>query len=79
MAAQFASVTLTAADTGTFTFNKPTGTYAKNYGLTLTAAGEPGTVNFLADVDNGDGTMTGSVNVSGLVTGVVAITIYDTP
>lgn len=66
-----------------FTFTKPVATYMKCGSLTVTPVGgdSSGTsVDFLADVDNGDGTMTGTIKLGDpTVVGTVAVGIVDTP
>jgi hypothetical protein len=75
MAMQTVTVTLTAASSATFTFTKPAG----NYGKTAPGLSVDATVAAVygADVDNGNGTMTGTLTLSGAVTGTAEITIYD--
>jgi hypothetical protein len=77
MAMQTVTVTLAAAASATFTFSKPAGNYGKTTpGLTVDATVA---AVYAADVDNGDGTMTGTLNLTGSVTGTAEITIYDRP
>lgn len=82
MAMKTITVTLAATGTATFVFPKPAGNYGKTApGITLadfTAAG-PVSGCYLADVDNGNGTMTGTLNLTGEITGTAEIQIYDKP
>lgn len=73
------SVTVTAVDNITATFAKPAGSYKKTYPApTVTDAGGPVAAIFAgADVDNGDGTMTATINFTGLFTGSVDFVVYD--
>lgn len=82
MAVQTKSVAIAAASSQTFTFTKPAAGYLKAGSFTVTpVGGDAGgaEVNFLADVDNGDGTMTGTVKLSDVITGTVEVCIVDTP
>lgn len=80
MALQAVPVTITAASSVTFTFNKPSGKYQKGGGIpTVTAGGDADVASwFSADVDNLDGTMTGTLNFSGVITATAVVSIYDT-
>lgn len=77
MALQTVTVTLTSAATATFTFAKPTGNYGKSAPSIATSGGALLVAVYAPDVDNGNGTMTGTVNLSAAVTGTAEITIYD--
>lgn len=79
MAIQTKTVTLAAAATGTFIFTKPAGNYGKTPGVTPSGAdaGAVVAVTFAADVDNGNGTMTGTANLDAAITGTVEIIVYD--
>jgi hypothetical protein len=83
MAVQTKSVAINGTSaTWNFTFTKPAAGYIKNHGLNVTPVGgdSSGTgVNFLADVDNGDGTMTGTIKLGDpTVVGSVEVSIIDT-
>jgi hypothetical protein len=80
VAFQTKSVPIAAAHSATFTFTKPIAGYVKSGSLTVTpVGGDAGgaEVNFLADVDNGDGTMTGTARLSDDITGTVEVCIAD--
>jgi hypothetical protein len=80
MAMQTITVVLTATGTATFTFPKPAANYGKTApGITLTDGAGPVSGNYAPDVDNGNGTMTGTLNLTGEVTGTAEIQIYDKP
>lgn len=78
MAIQTKTVAIAASDTGTFVFTTPAGTYSKTGSLEVTDGGEGTTVDFAADVVNGDGTTTGTLDLGGPVTGNVNVWIADT-
>jgi len=80
MALQVVTVTLTAQASKTFVFNKPVANYGKSAaGLSITDGSPPPAQSYIADVDNGNGTMTGTLNLSETVTGTATIVVYDTP
>jgi hypothetical protein len=79
MAMLTVTVALAATDTATFTFTKPAGKYGKT-APGITNDGTPVGHCYLGDdVDNGNGTMTGTLKLSGAITGTAEITIYDRP
>ena len=75
MAIQTKTVTLAAVTSGTFVFTKPVGNYTKD----ACDRGDFVDAYFAADTDNGDGTMTGTLNLSDTFTGTVAVVIIDLP
>lgn len=78
MAMITATVTFTASNSQPFTFTKPLGNYGKTAGLTITDGN--GAVKYIfrgADVDNGNGTMTGTIELDAAVTGTAEIQIFD--
>lgn len=79
MAVQIVTVSLTAQSAQSFTFTKPLGNYAKTPGLTITVGGGATPFWRAADTDNGDGTMTGHLELTGAVTGTVEVQIWDKP
>jgi hypothetical protein len=77
VALQSAQVSPAAETTKTFTFNKPVASYGKGLGITIASIVGTLAPYFSADVDNGDGTMTGTVHFGATVTGTVDVQIYD--
>lgn len=77
MAIQTISATVTAASSVTFVFAKPAGAYGKLPGLAVTDGGGGVVPNFLADVDNMDGTMMGTAFWSAPVTGSLVVIVAD--
>lgn len=62
----FATVTISgSAQSGTFTFTKPSGAYSKTASVVMSGGGKAPQASLLADNDNGNGTMTGTVQISG--------------
>lgn len=70
-------VELTAESSKDFVFDKPAADYGKGFGFTQSDVSSPGAPWFSPDVDNLDGTMTGTINFPDVVTGSVDVQIYD--
>jgi hypothetical protein len=76
MAITTKTVSFAAAQSATFTFPTPAGNYGKTLGVVITDSGEPAGGDFLPDSAAG-GTTTGTVSLSGPITGTAEIIIYD--
>lgn len=81
MATQTVTTTFTAeAGPKSVTFAKPVANYGKFPGISISdALGGVGPYFVGADVDNGNGTMTATLQLTGSVTGTVETTILDKP